>query len=520
MKKIYIPIFGILLTIGLAAQPASQSLKVRNGRTITKHQPFFKIFSERNNGLKSNQMPNPMILLQGQPTLKSAVVKQKLDSLVSQSYDTINFVWKPNDTGAFTYDSKGKNTSYISYSWNSPTNRKEPQNKTEYNYNPGGYLTAYHSFDWDTIATVVQWVETYKTLYSYNANNWVSQNLVYVYDTDSAKLVASSKTQFTYDTQGNILTQISSSWNTELNDWEQSSKTVNTFDSKNNMLTSEYSINMGGVTWMVYSSYMYSYDSQNRLLEEVDYRLDYMTQHLIYSSKDVYTYNSGGDNILTISSKWQANAWVNDWRDEYTYDSNHRLLTYKEFDWDLVSGSWKPYWSEEITYDTNGNAILAIYNDGDGAGGWVKDSKMEITYNNSYNSSDLLFPYMYGINFSNSFGKMVTNFTDYQWKNGQWRYDTKTTFYYSPINITSADIIGGTTFMVYPNPAKDYLNVYSDSDLPHEVSLFNLVGNMVLQKQFNNQIILSVGNLPSGIYLIRIKSSDNPKDFIQRIVVK
>jgi hypothetical protein len=520
MKRIYVLLIGVILSIGLSAQLANLPLKIQEIRNDSKVRSV-KVLRGIADNLKDFRNLDPMSLIQKLPDLKNAIVKQKLDSIVTQLYDTLHFVWKPDYTEKFTYDSKGKTVSDITYTWSNTTNRLEPEYKIEYSFNTNGYITAYHSFDWDTIAMVPQWVEKYKTLYTYNAGNKVTEAISYSWDTDAAALIAGSKTQYTYNSHGDVLIQTSYSWDPDTSSWQLGSKTENTYDTNYNLIKSDFSYSMGGTDWMLFFRYEYNYNAQGKVTQKITSQLDFMTQTMVYSSKETYTYNAGGDKTLVVNYKWDStlSAWVNNWKDEYTYDSNHRMLTYKEYEWNKVTSAWKPTEMEEDTYDTNGNLTSSITSKGDASGNWVKDTKMEVTINNTYNASDLLFPYSYGSSVTDYFAKMITGYTDYNWRNGQWVYDDKATFYYSPITITSTGNIGEAIFLIYPNPAKEYLNIFSNSNQPNEISLFNLVGNMVLQKQFNDHIIIPVGNLPSGVYIVKV-TSPGSQVHVERVVLK
>ena len=57
---------------------------------------------------------------------------------------------------------------------------------------------------------------------------------------------------------------------------------------------------------------------------------------------------------------------------------------------------------------------------------------------------------------------------------------------------------------VYPNPATDYL--YIKSNLNYQSTLYNLAGQRVMQ---SNAKTLNVVDLPSGVYLLQLKSENN-----------
>ncbi|MGB4743508.1 MAG: T9SS type A sorting domain-containing protein [Flavobacteriaceae bacterium] len=81
-----------------------------------------------------------------------------------------------------------------------------------------------------------------------------------------------------------------------------------------------------------------------------------------------------------------------------------------------------------------------------------------------------------------------------------------TTVTASSINTTlSVDPIEINDFVkVYPNPATDYL--FIKSDLNYLSTLYNVAGQRVLE---SNAKTLNVVNLPSGVYLLQLKSENN-----------
>jgi len=81
-----------------------------------------------------------------------------------------------------------------------------------------------------------------------------------------------------------------------------------------------------------------------------------------------------------------------------------------------------------------------------------------------------------------------------------------TTVTASSVNATlSVDPIEINDFVkVYPNPATDYL--FIKSDLNYQSILYNVAGQRVMQ---SNAKTLNVVDLPSGVYLLQLKSENN-----------
>ena len=56
---------------------------------------------------------------------------------------------------------------------------------------------------------------------------------------------------------------------------------------------------------------------------------------------------------------------------------------------------------------------------------------------------------------------------------------------------------------VYPNPAHDILYLqYTNSNQPKKISLLNLLGQVVTEYPYSNQI--NISRLPDAIYIMRV----------------
>lgn len=71
---------------------------------------------------------------------------------------------------------------------------------------------------------------------------------------------------------------------------------------------------------------------------------------------------------------------------------------------------------------------------------------------------------------------------------------------------------------VYPNPAKDRISIVGELEID-DVEIYNINGQLVQKQEISNQNNeLTIGNLSSGLYLIRISSGENST--IKKIVVE
>lgn len=63
--------------------------------------------------------------------------------------------------------------------------------------------------------------------------------------------------------------------------------------------------------------------------------------------------------------------------------------------------------------------------------------------------------------------------------------------------------------IIYPNPAREIIQIRSNCETEFKAVLLNLFGNRLLNATFKNEIILNVRELPCGIYILRCSSHDH-----------
>lgn len=96
---------------------------------------------------------------------------------------------------------------------------------------------------------------------------------------------------------------------------------------------------------------------------------------------------------------------------------------------------------------------------------------------------------------------------------------------YSSINITTSIILGVNIFekdllvRIFPNPSKGNMTIIFPETISGNLSLFDLKGAIVYDQTFTklNQYYLTVNNLKSGVYILKIDS--NRGIFIEKIVI-
>lgn len=500
MKKLYILILSFLMfTIAYAADINQPFLK-KDIQFYPKSK-LNSLLANEQHGLKRLEILNQEVL-----RLKSLATKQKLDSMVTKEYNIGSQVWKTGTVEKFTYDAQGRNTVYTYHNYNTLTDELEYASKETFSYNSANQITEHHNYQWLKLSNVAQWVEDMKIVYTYNLGGQLIQDVSYSWDDDLNELVLTTKGTYTYNASGKVTSMFMYSWDT---DWVPTAKYEYTYNASGKISIMEYSMFYND-SWVLFTKELYTYNGQGQLTELLTTSLNFLAFSMENSKKEVSTYNAAGDNTSTTAYKWVMNAWVNDWKDEATFDLNHRELTTKESSWKSELSTWNVDHYTEYTYAANGDLASMIHKRDETPGVLINYGKDEITYNNSYTTSDIIYPYYFGDVLGTASTHMFTLLTTYGWGTGGWSFDEKTTFYYSPITITTNPSIADGNIQIYPNPVNERLNVVTGSDKPSQLSISGLDGRLLKSHEFTHNISIETSSFPRGIYLIQISTSGRP----------
>ena len=92
-----------------------------------------------------------------------------------------------------------------------------------------------------------------------------------------------------------------------------------------------------------------------------------------------------------------------------------------------------------------------------------------------------------------------------------------TTFEYDcgVISSTQSSPISDSDFSIYPNPATSYLSLHSENISIENVKMYNLQGQIILEKKANSQTLeIDISDLNAGMYVLI-----NNDSFYEKIVV-
>jgi len=78
--------------------------------------------------------------------------------------------------------------------------------------------------------------------------------------------------------------------------------------------------------------------------------------------------------------------------------------------------------------------------------------------------------------------------------------------YFYPGGITDVETIKSLSFSVFPNPAKDVLNIKSSSE-KIKIQIYNILGKLVLEKEVVTSE-LDIKSLKSGLYILKVTGNE------------
>jgi hypothetical protein len=358
------------------------------------------------------------------------------------------------------------------------------------------------------------WVSSEKDVYYYNANG---EDTLDLYLTPSNRTwVNAAKDTYTYDANGNELSDVYSQWDTNLNQWYVYSTDNYTYNA-NSQLTMDIYAQLNATTNLVTNQYedLYTYDSNGNNTIMTTYSFDTNSNTWVTYSKDVYSYDGNNYETSDVYYTWDAttSTWVNNSTDTYAYDQYGDLISDVYTTWDAV---WVNSSESIYAYDNNGNETsVTDSNWSTSTSLWVAADMDVYTVNTIYTYDELTVPqwFYYEMPFYNE----LTNDLGYTYQAGVAVYSTNALYYYSSPTVTGVisvanDNTSSTSVTISPNPTADFVQIrWTDNTPSLNLSIYNVGGQLVLQQTLNNNALVSVANLPAGLYIYNLSNGAKGK---------
>lgn len=247
------------------------------------------------------------------------------------------------------------------------------------------------------------------------------------------------RSSYTYTVQGYTATKLSEKWDNSSQTWYTDKKTE------------------------------YTYDVNGNITVRNIYLLSSTTNTLVNGQRNTFTYNSDDLLLVDITELWTNNAWENNHRIEYSYNSDGLPDTVSSGNWNgsnFNSGKSRSFF-EYNQYNLLYRRISQTFNIG------YQDYSRE-TYLYTYYSVDTVPEDTTGI---------IGDF--------------------DPSDPDQAFV------QVYPNPATTNIRVLNLGTSALQLSLYDLNGHLVLTEETTRkQHTINVSDLPPGLYLLLVESNE------------
>ena len=407
---------------------------------------------------------------------KSMAIMQRLDSYIYQHYNEVAGEWVNVSRDEFLYDANGNNISDIYSGWDTETATYAAEDKQEFSYNDNGDMISETYATWD-IATS-QWIYSGNWEYTYNSDGTMAFDIFSMWDETTSLWMLLGKVEFVYNSNRNVVAQNFYFFNLVSNTWMNSSKIENAYNSAGDISLSTH----------------YTWNMINNLWEN--------------SSKTEYTYNTGGSLVMEISAQWDniSSQWMNMTKNVYSYDGNGFMTLEIDYQWSTSAMQWINFEKYENTFDGNMNLVTGIYSDWVG-GAWTITEKDEYAYNNAYLFNQLILPWGFQ-DAAVEFRHMLTGITEYY--GSSLVLTAKSLFNYSMVGTTGIVESAVNQATIFPQPSTGLVTFsWENKNKFFDLMLYDVNQRIVLNRQIENNGIVSLAGLASGIYFYKLTGNGN-----------
>ncbi len=345
--------------------------------------------------------------------------------------------------------------------------------------------TLYDVVELDEFNTATNnWDNYSKDFYFYDLNGYCQKKLAQIWNS-SLNSYINSEQMFTSWVNGDLVQRVTQNWSGSV--WSNDQKQYYEFDANHNMTLYEVA-GWDGVNNEWLNDFKYTYVYSGSLLSERIF-LDWNTISEVFenNSRYTHTYDSHGNNLITIRQTWSGTAWVNASRTTYTYNSaDLRTLILQEW-WDNGTTTWKNDQREVFTYDASNNNTQYLLQFWDnGTLSWTNNSKDDYVYDSNNN-------------------KLQYIYSTWNTVSSVWDYISRTDYYYSAFDATNLTELFSNKLSVFPNPTNGEITIDSRELNANHIVIYDMNGSVVYDE--SNPVSGRTINLRSygtGLYNISV----------------
>jgi hypothetical protein len=332
---------------------------------------------------------NNLMLAYGTKTSYTYDSNNNIDIQIVRILDSIaciNYMMTDDD-----YDlNANKIQSVVSY-WDNSLSIFINSSKTECIYDINNNLTLKITYSWDTTLSI--WVDSWKREYAYNSNGFITFTAQYLWNNGWE---GHWKNEYEYDLNNNLSKDSRYWWGWDgiTYTWTPNTKYEYSYDNNNNILSKTGFIpsspSASGISFQLFQKDVYSYNTNNQQIEQINSFWDSTTQSWVNSSKTESEYINSQINER-ISYSWDSisSIWNSTYKTEYLYNVNGVSITSISSSWLSVSSNWVYSNKIEEINDVSGNSLLNTSFQWDTISNmWISSWEVTGTYENSYLCED------------------------------------------------------------------------------------------------------------------------------------
>ena len=333
---------------------------------------------------------NNLMLAYGTKTSYTYDSNNNIDIQIVRILDSIaciNYMMTDDD-----YDlNANKIQSVVSY-WDNSLSIFINSSKTECIYDINNNLTLKITYSWDTTLSI--WVDSWKREYAYNSNGFITFTAQYLWNNGWE---GHWKNEYEYDLNNNLSKDSRYWWGWDgiTYTWTPNTKYEYSYDNNNNNILSKTgfipsSPSASGISFQLFQKDVYSYNTNNQQIEQINSFWDSTTQSWVNSSKTESEYINSQINER-ISYSWDSisSIWNSTYKTEYLYNVNGVSITSISSSWLSVSSNWVYSNKTEEINDVSGNSLLNTSFQWDTISNmWISSWEVTGTYENSYLCED------------------------------------------------------------------------------------------------------------------------------------
>jgi hypothetical protein len=382
----------------------------------------------------------------GRATAKSANITtptQTLDSTMTLYRSPGSENWVNDYKTLFSYNAQLLTTESLEYEWIGSQNNWAYESRMAYAYNNQGLATEILFFDESDAPEM-------KMELFYNAQGLTDS--VYTYDPlEGSELVLVMIQHYLYE--DGLVQEIGMSvYDEEEDEWFDDMVIRFEYDGqgRRTSMGTYFLMDEEDEEPMLYSMTEYTYTPGGQLASTTSSTLSFTTFQVEPSDKTEYTYNAAGDLTMSVDYQYIDGIWGEEYKDEYAY---HPSL--------LFSDVANPF-----------EVMMQLY---------------------------------YFVEAFPDYNRMVTEIKGFERVDGSWVEVDRTAFYISGESTTGTEEIRVTDAMVYPNPASDHITLnWSGTQERLSLEVYHITGALVIRQEVQPGQRLNIEQMRTGLYLYRL----------------